>query len=475
MVSAVLVLLGWFWPASFAGFYHLTVLFVIYLMFLRLRELKRPFAMSVSLLGGGMVMIPSIRGGDFIHTFWLAVVWLAVLEFIKSMVHQRWLMDVRHRYSVSRLTREGHELSDRLHRMRPHSDGMEEEIELYQAVYDLAPRQKVGMSREEILTSVADALRELARRRRLNIRSTYISMAAGEGYDLMRTKEPSPVPPAFQKLHGDVFPAGSPPCEESGPRVFVDRNNLALPIRYHSEIIGCLFLSLSEDSNLPSESSMDIKLMAIIADLLGLAIQNGVLYEKVNRMAITDRLTGLFVPWYFKSRLAEEVARAFRTHRPLTVLMMDLDHFKKINDTYGHLSGDAVLKEAALRVKRTLREGDFIGRYGGEEFVAILPDTPAARGQMAAERILAAFARSPMPAEGRVIPVTLSIGIHELSAREVSKEAAPPAPAKDIALCATELVKGADEALYEAKRGGRNCARVRGMPISGGGTPHVAS
>ena len=160
-------------------------------------------------------------------------------------------------------------------------------------------------------------------------------------------------------------------------------------------------------------------------------------------MAITDALTGLFNRRYMENHLGTLVEQAVARGKPLAVLALDIDHFKSINDTYGHDAGDDVLRDFALRIKRSIRGIDLATRCGGEEFIIVMPETDMAVAASVAERLRRRIATEPFAiSEGtRTIPVTLSIGIASLRGRDDT-------PAS--------LLKRADQALYRAKRDGRN-------------------
>ena len=164
--------------------------------------------------------------------------------------------------------------------------------------------------------------------------------------------------------------------------------------------------------------------------------------EALRDQATHDGLTGLLNRTTILDALRTELARAARERRPVAVLMADLDHFKLVNDTHGHLAGDAVLREAARRMKSSVRPYDSIGRYGGEEFLFVLPgcDVPAAQAQ--AERFRQALACEPIPIGGQSIRVTCSIGVAGSAGLSVSSS--------------DTLVRDADLALYQAKDRGRN-------------------
>ncbi len=184
-----------------------------------------------------------------------------------------------------------------------------------------------------------------------------------------------------------------------------------------------------------------IERCGILVSQFALAIRRIRLYERVQELAIHDGLTGLFVRRHFLARLQEEIARAARRELPLTFLMVDIDHFKLINDHHGHLVGDAVLRELAALLRTQVREVDLLGRYGGEEFALGLPETDMAHAELAAERIRRAVEQTTFRAYDEHLTMMVSIGV-----------AAFPHDAVDVA----ELVEHADAALYKAKVGGRN-------------------
>lgn len=165
--------------------------------------------------------------------------------------------------------------------------------------------------------------------------------------------------------------------------------------------------------------------------------------SKQHKIAIHDRLTGLYNRHELLEVLGNWSAQSRRTGQPLAVLLLDIDHFKLVNDRYGHLAGDEVLREVAQRAKSRLRSGDLLARYGGEEFMALLPDTDAQGATVVAEDLRLAIAQSPFRVQAADIPVTISIGVH----------AGVPANQPD----ATEaMIAASDRGLYQAKEQGRN-------------------
>lgn len=162
--------------------------------------------------------------------------------------------------------------------------------------------------------------------------------------------------------------------------------------------------------------------------------------ERLEKLAVTDGLTGLYNHQRFQEDLVKEVRRAERTGRPISVLILDADYFKRFNDTHGHPAGDALLRELSGVMTATLRGTDLIARYGGEEFAAILVDTSREEALLAAERLRKAVERDLNP-EGRLPRVTVSVGIATFGFDGQTAE---------------QLLSSADDALYAAKRAGRN-------------------
>jgi two-component system cell cycle response regulator len=172
-------------------------------------------------------------------------------------------------------------------------------------------------------------------------------------------------------------------------------------------------------------------------------------HRLLRQQVARDGLTGLWNRNTVLELLDAELDRSRREGHPLTILMADIDHFKGINDTFSHLAGDQVLRQTAQRLLAGLRPYDCVGRYGGEEFLAVLPGCDADAGLALAERLRRCVAEEPMQDEGRDIPVTLSLG----------------AAAWDGKMPATALLRWADETLYRAKRAGRNRALGAAAPL----------
>jgi diguanylate cyclase (GGDEF)-like protein len=207
----------------------------------------------------------------------------------------------------------------------------------------------------------------------------------------------------------------------------------ATPLLSENNFVGILTID-----NL---SRVDFDRFMIVAMQFALEIKKVLLYETVEALAITDGLTGLYTPRYFFERLNEELQRSKRHGFKFSFLMIDIDDFKKCNDTYGHLVGDVVLKETAHIAKENTREIDLMARYGGEEFSVVLPETDRAGAILVAERIRKKIEENTFRAYDEKLKITVSIGL-----------AVYPDDSQETA----DLVEDADKALYAAKSSGKN-------------------
>ncbi len=233
-------------------------------------------------------------------------------------------------------------------------------------------------------------------------------------------------------LHGEDLGSGRP---SSAPRI--------LPLHLR-EATGALAL-------LPRDASQyELTSRHLVEGLTGhlaLVLDNARLGQRLRELSMLDGLTRAMSRRAIYDRLDEELERARRYDHPLAVAICDLDHFKTVNDTFGHLAGDAALRAAAQAMRRCLRTADAFGRYGGEEFLAVLPETGLEAGVRVAERLRAALDEAAIVlAGGETLRVTASFGVASRS--ELAGAATPDA-----------LVSLADARLYEAKAGGRNTVR----------------
>jgi diguanylate cyclase (GGDEF)-like protein len=190
----------------------------------------------------------------------------------------------------------------------------------------------------------------------------------------------------------------------------------------------------------------------MFAEQLGLSVANLRLREALRNQSIRDPLTGLFNRRFLEETLEREIRRAVRSEQALGLLMLDLDHFKKFNDTYGHEAGDSVLRETALFLAKSVRAEDIVCRFGGEEFVVILPLADLHATQARAERIRSKLRDLTVMHQGRSLGmITASLGVSALPDHGTARSA---------------LLEAADAALYRAKREGRDRVVVAELPLS---------
>jgi diguanylate cyclase (GGDEF)-like protein len=216
------------------------------------------------------------------------------------------------------------------------------------------------------------------------------------------------------------------------------RSGVGVPIRVGARVWGAILAVQLDDRPIPPDA--ESRLLGF-GDLIGLAIANADARRRLAEEATTDSLTGLANHRAFHERLGGTVALARRHGRPLSLAVLDIDFFKRVNDEHGHQAGDRVLVEVAQRLLRQARSGELLARVGGEEFGWLLPDADGAGALAAAERARRAIAAAPFTVVG---PLTISAGVAELAPGE--------APG--------ELYRRADEALYEAKTAGRDQSRL---------------
>lgn len=233
---------------------------------------------------------------------------------------------------------------------------------------------------------------------------------------------------------------------ESQQRLFPQHHDLAsvaiLPLMRDQQLIGCLNLGSCNPDRFDGRAGTQF--LAHLAAVISACLENARLQDKVRQLGLRDPLTGINNRRFFDKRLSEEVSRARRTGSPLSCLFIDLDHFKHINDQHGHQTGDRVLSEVASFLQNRMRDCDVLARFGGEEFVILLTDTPSELAAEIAERIRLSIARQTF-ADGSnsAISITLSVGLATLNEdQRVS--------------CAETLLQSADQAVYQAKVQGRD-------------------
>jgi len=243
--------------------------------------------------------------------------------------------------------------------------------------------------------------------------------------------------PFDARRHGDLFGAVRP------------RSVALLPLLRRGELIGSLHFGSLDAQRYDAQAGTQF--LERLAAIVAVCLESVLNQERLKLAGLTDMLTGVHNRRYFEHRCQIEIAQARRHHHALACLFLDVDFFKRINDSHGHARGDLVLRTVGLLIQAQLRAGDTVARWGGEEFVVLLPRAAAAAARDIAERIRQRIAVQQVPAAaGQVLNITASIGLAMLE--EVDGSAADAT----LPAVAERLVAAADAALYRAKQGGRN-------------------
>jgi diguanylate cyclase (GGDEF)-like protein len=214
------------------------------------------------------------------------------------------------------------------------------------------------------------------------------------------------------------------------------KSELCLPLIVFGEKLGVMVLGSATTNGFLLE---DVPALESLADICAAAIQNSRHFERTKQLAYLDGLTGIFNRRFFEMRIQEEIQRAGRYENELSVLMLDLDHFKRLNDEFGHLLGDEVLRQVTVIFQNQLRKGDVCCRYGGEEFALLLPNTSTENAVEVAEKLRRTVESWVFPGVAR--PLTLSAGVAGFPQHGNTRD---------------EIIAAADSALYFAKQNGRN-------------------
>ena len=217
------------------------------------------------------------------------------------------------------------------------------------------------------------------------------------------------------------------------------RSVMIVPMTSHGRVHGLLVAEAAETEYFRER---DVKLLSIVARSAALALENAQLHKRTEELTIIDELTNAYNYRYFVQKLEEEKKRALRYDLPLSLIMVDIDWFKKINDTYGHEAGNIVLKELSRVIKGCIRDVDIFARYGGEEFVVILPQTAQQEAERIGERVREQVENTIMDCDtAGKLKITVSVGVTSFPENGKSHE---------------EIVSVADQALYRAKGSGKN-------------------
>ncbi len=213
-------------------------------------------------------------------------------------------------------------------------------------------------------------------------------------------------------------------------------SEMCVPLIFFGEKLGVLALDSATRNAFDQD---DIQPLESVADICAAAIQNANYFERMRQLAYVDGLTGIHNRRYFEMRIVEELERASRFQGRMALIMVDIDHFKRLNDEFGHLLGDEVLRGVAGILKQQLRKMDMVCRYGGEEFAVVVPETTGDNARVVAEKLRRQVECHPFPGVPR--PVTISCGVAECPLHGTTRD---------------QVVAAADGALYKAKQAGRN-------------------
>ena len=219
---------------------------------------------------------------------------------------------------------------------------------------------------------------------------------------------------------------------------------LAVPLKVKGKVIGVINIMDTDNSQPFSEE--DVRLISLFADQAAIAVENTRLYARMERQAVLDELTNLYNRRGLMDLGRREVDRAIRFFRPLSVIFVDIDHFKDFNDCYTHSVGDRVLAAVAETLKQGVRDVDLVGRYGGEEFVLLLIETNLDTAHEVACRLQLQVEKTLVSTPHGNLGVTVSMGVVQLQTEKSTLD---------------DLIHRADQAMYQAKLAGRNCVVVQ--------------
>lgn len=266
------------------------------------------------------------------------------------------------------------------------------------------------------------------------------------------------------RFHADIaplqqlYPQGQPivgemsgqHCQQFFPDTPYVLSAALLPLFRHNCLIGSLHLGAQDLHRYRVDYRYDY--LIHLASVIALCIENCINQETLQRLSTQDVLTGVHNRRAFNQDIVREITRASRTGQPLSCLLLDLDHFKQVNDHHGHLSGDQVLREVGRLLRQSLRKTDLVARFGGEEFAVLLPGCNQRQAQQVADNLRRQIgAAAFFSADQQPLSISASIGFTSL---QLTDEMRP-----DLRTLSTTLLDLADQALYQAKRGGRNCVR----------------
>ncbi len=227
-----------------------------------------------------------------------------------------------------------------------------------------------------------------------------------------------------------------------------------VPLMQRNRLVGVLNFGSADAQRFTRDHATDF--LNHLGTIAAFCLENAVNRSRLTWSGLTDVLTGWHNRRYLNARLPEEIARARRLQVPLSALIFDLDFFKKVNDEHGHLAGDAALRDVARRAQKQIRQSDVAARFGGEEFVVVMPDTELAEARILGERIVEGVRATPVRlGENCAVTVTVSVGVAQLDERDGT----------DLNMISDKLLARADEALFAAKAAGRDRVVARSASV----------
>lgn len=220
------------------------------------------------------------------------------------------------------------------------------------------------------------------------------------------------------------------------------KNCLVIPLLCQDKVVGVL--NLGDKSGVQGFTPGDIALVELVGQLVGASLGNIAMFERIQHQARTDGLTGLVNHKSFYEVLEKELWRSKRYGEQISLIMVDIDNFKKINDTLGHRAGDFIIKEISTRILQSIRQIDTAARYGGDEFAIILPNTSLTDAAVVAERMVNVVGGSPVMWQKEEIPISISVGLGQYDSEDSPDD----------------IASRSDKALYAAKQAGKNTFKI---------------
>ncbi|PYS55097.1 MAG: hypothetical protein DMG13_05460 [Acidobacteria bacterium] len=325
-------------------------------------------------------------------------------------------------------------LSERLTQDAVLSNTILEEKRIAEVIVEITRALSSSLNSDEVLFAIASRLRDVLIAQECSI--VRVDAKTGTAQIMVRASNP-----ADRNLEMDLarHPELKEACEGRKLLFVPDAKPvglIAVPMISQDSVLGLIYIQGAELG--PSLSESNARFFEVMASTAANALRNAQLFEEVEQRARTDFLTGLPNHRFFQTTLSIELGRAQRHNHPLSLLIIDLDFLKEVNDRFGHPSGDTVIRAIAETIRNNCRDIDFAARYGGEEFTVILPETPLAAAIQVADRIRERIGGENLPGIGHI---TASIGVSNYPVNALGKE---------------DLIRVADQALYVAKNGGRD-------------------